>query len=1165
MTSSEDPTLPSGPDGGGPARGADDDPTRLSDTLVGQTVDGFVVKSLIGGGGMGEVYLAEQDLGAGKKLVALKSIRTELVSDRVTVQRFQEEALAAGTLKSNFVAGVMSYGKIAATASHPAMHYLVMEYASDGTLRDYMKTFPEQRLPFDEGIRLLRQAAEGMLAAERRTDATGAPDPIVHRDIKPANLLLQRSGATDEVEIRISDFGAVKRQQRLEPHSDVMLSQGGAPMTPVYASPEQWNWEELDHRSDMYSLGATFYHALTGGPAAKSRVYGEIRKFTVESRCLSLSGALDGVPAELNAVIEKMTARDVGDRYASFADVIEALEVFEQQPASSKKLVWGVLLAAAAVVVAVVLSQEPGGYSGVKLREEYEQLKASLSLDVFESTRIKRLPVIKRRRAEIEDGIDDAFEAIPAGADSAVSASAVETKANLERDAKLWRRSFEEATESLRPLDTLRKSYKELSTKDALDRLSKVVPKSQGVRKEQDVLRMEIEARQKKAQERVRDLEQRFSRSRDVAALSELCEEIGSEREQTEQVDVALGEALASLLEDAKDARAALDTWTGCVTTMAEAAEGQAKLADFVKVAAQLQELEGKFAGRPRLGEWWPEVRGASTASWKGQLEQCLQSLASGYADRLAETRRGDDAARRKSAQELRPSYEELLELFDSVNKAAGGMPWLNLAIEARLEAPRFDYSVAELADDYRRVQAVATAWRESEKAVTGQTPGDSANLVGLCDRGIRACEQKRNAGEVRVLSLGALDLPANLSKRLQDKVATGIRVCKQLFRSASGELDLVEARDALRTLQKSLAPWDPSSFEDAKAVYASIDQAVEDGGRLQTVIEPSRSGKPDFPDLVDRSMRALQVLGEIRSAQTEDSDLRAWRTKWVVNQTRLQVAPVLQRLSELAKDKDALSKAGGLVAFLEKLDNGQAVELRRRLEEMKSLLTSGPSKPDGWSTAAWELWPKDYSAPDGLKTRAEGGKLIGWFECRSKSASAPVEMVLIRPAGQAPFLVDRHEVCVGELLAYGLSETKDPGGWRKQNFDTVWKTIRDGADTLLSKTSIAMAKDFASKAYADVGLVLTLPTAAQWQALVQGVKGGEWPERRSPADVKINTDDESEQGVYGLVSGLAEWLQDQDDPVGVDSSQFKRGRRDAANWRKGVGLRCILNLKKWK
>ena len=111
-------------------------------------------------------------------------------------------------------------------------------------------------------------------------------------------------------------------------------------MTPAYASPEQWEMGDVDHRSDMYSLGATFYHALTGRRAApRTGTIADIRKFTLDTRRLSPGAVVEQIPEPLDRIIERMTARDRDDRYDSFADVLEELRIFEAKGRPTLSLV----------------------------------------------------------------------------------------------------------------------------------------------------------------------------------------------------------------------------------------------------------------------------------------------------------------------------------------------------------------------------------------------------------------------------------------------------------------------------------------------------------------------------------------------------------------------------------------------------------------------------------------------------------------------------------------------------------------------------------------------------------------------------------------------------------------------------------------------------------
>ncbi len=273
------------------------------DPLIGQVIGGCKILSLVGKGAMGSVYKAIQL--SLDRLVAFKTIRPEFCTDEQFLQRFQQEARTVGRFNTAHIVQIHEVGK------SNNLHYLIMEFVGGGSLWNFAGSKPQRRLPTNDAIRFLAQAVEGLMEAERLQ--------IVHRDIKPENLLLDSQGR-----LKIADFGIAKILD-----SGVELTMSASVVgTPLYMSPEQALGKSLDARSDMYSLGASIYHLLTGVPPVQGdSVYDCIRKKT-EIDCLSPARILmdQSIPAPLSGVIEKMTAQNPKDRYATFSEILAELE-----------------------------------------------------------------------------------------------------------------------------------------------------------------------------------------------------------------------------------------------------------------------------------------------------------------------------------------------------------------------------------------------------------------------------------------------------------------------------------------------------------------------------------------------------------------------------------------------------------------------------------------------------------------------------------------------------------------------------------------------------------------------------------------------------------------------------------------------------------------------
>ncbi len=279
-----------------------------NDPLVGKELGGCRLERLLGRGAMGAVYKARQ-----VKLdrdVAVKIIRPEMMTDQRMLKRFEVEARTVGKFNSANVVMVHDVG------FELGLHWLVMEFVSGKNLRDHVKLLAGGRLPAGEALPLLRQAIKGLEEAQRLS--------VVHRDIKPDNLML-----TDRGVLKIADFGIAKPLQ--EDFSMTLTSELVG--TPLYMSPEQCQGEaELDFRSDMYSLGATFYYLLTGEPPIRASSVYELIQTKTKLANLCLWKALPGLDENnpLSRVVERMTALDREDRYGSYEELLNDLVLVEQ-------------------------------------------------------------------------------------------------------------------------------------------------------------------------------------------------------------------------------------------------------------------------------------------------------------------------------------------------------------------------------------------------------------------------------------------------------------------------------------------------------------------------------------------------------------------------------------------------------------------------------------------------------------------------------------------------------------------------------------------------------------------------------------------------------------------------------------------------------------------
>jgi hypothetical protein len=285
--------------------------------LVGQTLGNYRIESVLGAGGMGEVYRATHTrLG---RAAAIKVMHANQAADPTFQARFLREARAAAALSHPNIVEVFDFGE------QDGASYLVMELVPDGSLRTLLKQRASgQGWSLGLGVDLVRQAAEGLAYAHARG--------MVHRDIKPDNLLLQRLDAAkddserdDDIEryrLKISDFGLA----RLVDDGGELTQSGMVMGTPTYMSPEQCQGGALDGRSDLYSLGVVLYEVATGTPPFRVKSLSEAVFKHISATPTAPREIRPDLPPTLEDVIMRCLAKRPEDRFATGTELADALE-----------------------------------------------------------------------------------------------------------------------------------------------------------------------------------------------------------------------------------------------------------------------------------------------------------------------------------------------------------------------------------------------------------------------------------------------------------------------------------------------------------------------------------------------------------------------------------------------------------------------------------------------------------------------------------------------------------------------------------------------------------------------------------------------------------------------------------------------------------------------
>ena len=281
-----------------------------------QVIDGkYQLVRRLGEGGMGAVYEARH-LGTARR-VAVKVISTESLSKSAeVVSRFQREAMASGAIESQYIATVLDTGVDPATGSPYMVMELLVGEDIEQTLRRIGPFQPELAL------RVIGQACLGLQKAHEAN--------VVHRDIKPANIFLTRRDG-GEVVAKILDFGIAKMKTESFTSSEgKSLTRTGTMLgSPLYMSPEQaLGRKNIDHRTDIWSLGVVLYETLTGkAPHTDSETIGELIVNICHKPAPHVQDLAPWVPPEVAAIVHRALALDPNARFATAADMFAAIRM----------------------------------------------------------------------------------------------------------------------------------------------------------------------------------------------------------------------------------------------------------------------------------------------------------------------------------------------------------------------------------------------------------------------------------------------------------------------------------------------------------------------------------------------------------------------------------------------------------------------------------------------------------------------------------------------------------------------------------------------------------------------------------------------------------------------------------------------------------------------
>lgn len=276
-------------------------------SIIGTVIDGYRILEIIGRGGMGIVYRAEDV--ALSRIVALKMIAPEMAENETFLKRFRAEARALARVDSPYIVGIH------AMRHSEQRFFIVMEYVEGGTLFEEIAEGP---MSPETVAPIVRQ----MLLAFSNAHSVG----VIHRDIKPRNIMLTPAGR-----VKVTDFGLAKLRRE---DDATTATQGGMAGTLRYMSPEQVRNEQVDHRSDLYSLGMTLYEMLAGVlPYNPDEGAYAILKRIVEDSVPPPTDFYPDIPEGWVRIVEKAIAKNPVDRFQNAEEMLEAVDILMDESA----------------------------------------------------------------------------------------------------------------------------------------------------------------------------------------------------------------------------------------------------------------------------------------------------------------------------------------------------------------------------------------------------------------------------------------------------------------------------------------------------------------------------------------------------------------------------------------------------------------------------------------------------------------------------------------------------------------------------------------------------------------------------------------------------------------------------------------------------------------